>query len=123
MLSKRLVTGEDTMKGSFMPLIIAFLFVLSGIAAAYSQCVEGHHRTEVSAEHETPLIHCPDVSLTSNTEIFRLSRGYRDELGKSLVSFSASTKTAPDIAQFRDIIGYKGWSQHDLYSFQEVFRL
>ncbi len=63
-ITERLVTGEGAMKGSIIRFIFALLFLLSGIGPVYTQCVEGHHRTEVSAEHETPLIQYPDAALT-----------------------------------------------------------
>lgn len=107
-------------KRFFSRSIIVFVLVLSGIAALHNHCIQDNSHVEYN---EVPFIHCPDVALSSDTQISRPSRGDSDDLGKARVGFLAIKESAPDSPPFRRSNIFKNLSQQDLYRFQEVFRL
>ncbi len=111
------------MRREFAGFLLAFLFVLSGTAAAYSRCIDVNHRVDSNTEHDAHSIRCPGVALNANLQRSSAGRSHSVEPGIILTSSSGRTDRVLAVTRCNQNKFAKPFSQQDLYQLEEVFRL
>src|SRR5215813_6335950 len=102
------------MKRQFLRFILTVLFIFSGAVAAYSHCAPADQHFDSGTGHKVPSIHCPAVTLSSNTVVSTFTRSYATDFGKALVHLASQTNTDLAIARFRERTFVKPFFQRDL---------
>jgi len=116
--------ADRDMKRKSIGLIFAFLFILSGAAAAYNHCAQASHDLDSATEHGTSQIHCPHAVLVSSNQTNLGNRSYSDNIGTTPPSSQlrlAANLFAPWSSKVH--LSFDSFSQQGLYRFEEVYRL
>lgn len=114
---------HPVMTKDWAAFLLAFLFILSGAFAAYSQCAQAGQHFDSGTEQEAPLIDCPEVASTSSIQTSSPGASYRNVPGKPLTSPKAQASAFSTIVSSRETFLLKPFFQRNLYQLEEIYRL
>ena len=101
-------------------IILVFVFLI-GAGAAHGSCAA--NRLDFSAEHESPLIHCPDAFLNSDILAVATIQSHSSEWRKVLPRIHEKEDSIVLVAWFKHYPVWEPFSRQDLFQFDEVYRL
>ena len=116
------VNFHHEMKRQVVRLLFAFLFILSGSVAAYSQCAQADQQFDSGAEHKAPSIHCPET-VSNGAQISSLGRSYKEDHGETLTGPAIEINSPLAIGSSSENNFVTPFSQRNLYQLEQVYRL
>ena len=99
------------------------LVILVGAGAAHGECAQAANYLDFSAEHEAPLIHCPDAFLSSDILAVATVQYHSTDWHKMLPSIPEKKDNIVLVAWFKHHPVWESLSHQDLFQFEEVYRL